>query len=375
MMQLLREWPPGFGGVERVAHSLAAELGGTVFSLQPVAGEPDALPVAYRRLSLSAAPCGRVLVPPPSRSLLQLLGARDPLVAHLPCPTVLVLVLLARLIHPKRRIWVYWHAFLEPGPGLATWFHQLYQSLACLSLRLFSVITTSPVLMEELAAAGVPQERLFCLPCALPASAEDRYGAVWHRRLQRQPLHSESPWVSAGGSVIVIGRLDSYKRIDWLIRAVAQAPAVSQLDVVGEGPLRSAWQQLASTLLTADQRAVFHGLVSEQRKAELLAAADLLVLPADRCNEAFGIVQLEAMACGVPAVAFDLPRSGMHWVSQLPVLPWSGRPGDLAALLQHLLSADDLQQQASREARQRYEQHFALSIWRQRLRQLGLAHG
>jgi hypothetical protein len=81
------------------------------------------------------------------------------------------------------------------------------------------------------------------------------------------------------------------------------------------------------------------------------------------------------MACGVPAVAFDLPRSGMHWVSQLPVLPWSGRPGDLAALLQHLLSADDLQQQASREARQRYEQHFALSIWRQRLRQLGLAHG
>jgi glycosyltransferase involved in cell wall biosynthesis len=107
----------------------------------------------------------------------------------------------------------------------------------------------------------------------------------------------------------------------------------------------------------------------------LLRSADLLVLPADRCNEAFGIVQLEAMACGVPAVAFDLPRSGMHWVSQLPALPWSGRPHDLAALLQRLMSSADLQHQASHQARQRYEQQFSLTIWRQRLHQLGLAHG
>ena len=30
--QLLREWPPGYGGVERVVHELASVWGGTVYS-------------------------------------------------------------------------------------------------------------------------------------------------------------------------------------------------------------------------------------------------------------------------------------------------------------------------------------------------------
>ena len=33
IIQLLREWPPGYGGVERVAHELALVWGGIVYSL------------------------------------------------------------------------------------------------------------------------------------------------------------------------------------------------------------------------------------------------------------------------------------------------------------------------------------------------------
>ena len=370
MLQLLREWPPGFGGVERVAHGLAQELGGTVVCLrrEQVRRPPGdgALPVTYSRQWLPALPLGRVLLPLPSLGLARLLLSPAPLLVHLPCPTVLLLLWLARLCGPRRSIWVYWHAFLAPRSGLAGRLEGVYQRLALRLVRSFAVITTSPRLQQALQAEGVAGAQLSCLPCALPAVVERNCTALWSRREQDHRLP---------GCVIAIGRLESYKRIDWLIEAVAAAPAVRELQVIGDGPDRSRLVALAQQRLAGHQRVVFHGRLDEAAKLQQLSRASVLVLPADRCNEAFGIVQLEAMACGVPAVAFDLPRSGMHWVSQLPVLPWSGRPGDLAALLQHLLSADDLQQQASREARQRYEQHFALSIWRQRLRQLGLAHG
>ena len=49
---LLREWPPGFGGVERVAHELATIWGGTVFSLDVQSQSlirHDPLPVFYAR--------------------------------------------------------------------------------------------------------------------------------------------------------------------------------------------------------------------------------------------------------------------------------------------------------------------------------------
>ena len=64
-VQILREWPPGFGGVERVAHELAQVWGGTVFILdaQPqLRLVPDPLPVSYPRQRLPRFQLGRLVV-------------------------------------------------------------------------------------------------------------------------------------------------------------------------------------------------------------------------------------------------------------------------------------------------------------------------
>ena len=42
-VQLMREWPPGYGGVERVAHELASEWGATVFSFDAQSRSADEL--------------------------------------------------------------------------------------------------------------------------------------------------------------------------------------------------------------------------------------------------------------------------------------------------------------------------------------------
>ena len=75
--QLLREWPPGYGGVERVAHELAAVWGGTVWSFDAQgfsSVEVDALDVTYSRRRLPCTPpVARVRFPLLSPALWQLL--------------------------------------------------------------------------------------------------------------------------------------------------------------------------------------------------------------------------------------------------------------------------------------------------------------
>ena len=95
IQQLLREWPPGYGGVERVAHELGNCWGGVMFSLD-VQGQArlhhDSLPVTYSRIRLSIDRLfGRLFLPLPSRSLISLLNSSEPLHGHLPSPGVLLL--------------------------------------------------------------------------------------------------------------------------------------------------------------------------------------------------------------------------------------------------------------------------------------------
>ena len=169
--------------------------------------------------------------------------------------------------------------------------------------------------------------------------------------------------------VLFIGRLDSYKRLDWLFEALSHLSTPWQLSVVGDGPYRSRFEGLAQRLFSGQAPVHFFGRLSEAAKLEQLATAELLVLPSDRCNEAFGIVQLEAMAAGRVALAFDLHRSGMGWVGRLSGLPWSQSPEGLAEVLQRLADQPALRQQLSVQARHRYLTVFARGVWLHQLRQ------
>ena len=83
--QVLREWPPGYGGVERVAHELASVLGGVVYSLD-VQGHSSALEdpllVTYPESAFPRRFRFVVWLPLPSRQLLSLLVSRRPLHGH-----------------------------------------------------------------------------------------------------------------------------------------------------------------------------------------------------------------------------------------------------------------------------------------------------
>lgn len=364
--QILREWPPGYGGVERVAHELASVWGEAVYSLdvqrQSAVGH-DPLPVAYIRRRLpSTKSFGRLHLPLPSWALWCLLRSPTPLHGHLPSPGVLLVLVLARLIRPRRRVTAHWHCFLGPSPGINGRLFSLYQWLSLRLVPCFSgVVTTSPVLAQQLQRCGCAHNRLFVLPCCLSQQQEELGLAL--------PVPDAR--VGEPLRVLFIGRLDSYKRLDWLLEALAKLTTPWQLSVVGDGPKRPRFEELARDLFPQALPVRFLGRLPETAKLQHLAAADLLVLPSDRSNEAFGIVQLEAMAAGRIALAFDQQRSGMGWVGQLPGLSWSQSPEGLAEVLQRLADQPVLRQHLSVLARERYCTLFARRVWLEQLQQLG----
>ena len=137
----------------------------------------------------------------------------------------------------------------------------------------------------------------------------DRFAMTPARQQEVARLRAE-----AGGQTIVlnIGRLVPYKGQRYLLEAARGLKAV--VWIVGDGPLRKELEALAAELGLAD-KVRFWGDVHADVLVNLLHACHIFALPSITPNEAFGLVQIEAMACGKPVVACDL-KSGVPFVNQ-----------------------------------------------------------
>lgn len=158
--------------------------------------------------------------------------------------------------------------------------------------------------------------------------------------------------------ILTVGKLRHYKGIDVLIEAMHQVDARAL--VAGEGPMGPAWRQKAQDEgLT--ERVLFLGRVSDDDLIALYHAADLFVLPSTNRAESWGIVQTEAMACGLPVVCTEL-GTGTSYVNQDGVTGLVVPPGDPAALagaINTLLADPALRRRMGEAARQRAATMFS----------------
>ncbi|MBI3173725.1 MAG: glycosyltransferase [Chloroflexi bacterium] len=167
---------------------------------------------------------------------------------------------------------------------------------------------------DEYAALGFPREKIF----------------VAHNSVSPRPTQLPSrSTVHRPPSLLFVGRLQSRKRVDLLLRACAQLDPQPHLVIVGDGPERAALETLAREVYPSAQ---FVGAKHGDELKPYFAETDLFILPGTG-----GLAVQEAMSHGLPVIVAqgdgtqdDLVRAGNGW--QIP-------PDDFGVLLTTLRDA------------------------------------
>jgi rhamnosyl/mannosyltransferase len=160
--------------------------------------------------------------------------------------------------------------------------------------------------------------------------------------------------------VLFVGHLRYYKGVDYLLRALAELPH-ARLTIVGAGPMERAWRALARELRIAD-RVMWAGAVRDEDLPAYYAACDVFVLPACERSEAFGVVQLEAMAAGKPVVCTEI-GTGTSFVNVDGVTGFVVPARDSHALAQamaRLLDHAELRARMGAAGRARVQREFTV---------------
>ena len=141
--------------------------------------------------------------------------------------------------------------------------------------------------------------------------------------------------------IFSVGRHVYYKGYEYLIRAMKKVEDGILL-LGGSGPLTSRLQEIAYEEGVGD-KVVFIGRISDNELPFYYHASDIFCLPSIEPSEAFGIVQVEAMACKKPVICCEL-NNGVTYVNKSGITGLVVPPKDpdsLARAINELLGDDE----------------------------------
>ncbi|MBI5566781.1 MAG: glycosyltransferase [Chloroflexi bacterium] len=209
------------------------------------------------------------------------------------------------LLHPAKRTVISYHSDVVRQASILRFYKPLMKRVLH---RADALIYGSPP-MKNSAYLQPHQAKLHLIPYGIPL---DRF-LVEPSGAEIERVRRQYPIVSAEQSkLLFVGRLRYYKGLNVLIDALPQIDA--QLLVVGVGPMLDEWQAYTRSRGVAD-RVTWLGEVSDADLPALYHQSDLFVLPATQSSEAFGLVQVEAMASGIPTICTEL-GTGTSYVTQ-----------------------------------------------------------
>lgn len=166
--------------------------------------------------------------------------------------------------------------------------------------------------------------------------------------------------------ILFVGRMVYYKGLKYLIRAMRNIDA--KLLIIGKGPLEFKLKQLAKKL-GVDNKILWLGQISDEELPAYYYSCDLLVLPSCEKSESFGLVLLEAQACGRPVISTDLPTgvtfTNLHQKTGLVVAPKNDK--SLTQAINTLLKNPDLRQVYGQNGRDRVRAIFNKEVMAERI--------
>ncbi len=110
---------------------------------------------------------------------------------------------------------------------------------------------------------------------------------------------AQLPGVVRGSDILYVGRLEEYKGVDYIVKALPYLNPKIRLIIVGAGPFRKRLDQLIGDL-KVNERVVLLGELPREELLKEYARAGIFVLLSKR--EAYGITVAEALAAGAPCI-------------------------------------------------------------------------
>ena len=321
-------FPPVEGGIERIIHHLAIALADK-FRIKIIVAARDGAG-STRHLESGAevveVACGRRLFSTPlAPGFLPALRASGANLFHFhtPHPTGELAYLLSGLRTPAV---LTYHSDVVRQRAIMLAYGPLFRQFL---RRMHTIMPTSQRYLDSSPWLAPVRERCHVVPLGYPL--ED-YRAT-------EPINTrvDSLRGAHGDFVLFLGCLRRYKGLPYLVDAMRNVPG-RRLLIAGAGPMRAELEARIAQCALAD-RVQLLGRVDAQEAVALLHAAAVFALPSHQRSEAFGLCQIEAMACGLPIVSCDLPTGvpevNRHGETGLIVPP--ADPEALAAALRRLL--------------------------------------
>ena len=347
-------YPPHFGGMESHLQTLCEELCKSIEVEVLVASDrwrserSMQSGVEVARLATALMLHGTPIVPLMARAMRR--ARPDVVHLHFPNPMAVLACVMSRLDVP---LVVTWHSDVVRQRRAAAAFAPL---LSLLLRRCAAIIVGSTVYIETSTVLSARRKLCHVIPFGIRAKDFEHPDAARVAEVRRR--YGER-------IVLGVGRLIYYKGFETLVGAMADVRATAL--IAGDGPLSGALAAEVARLGVAD-RVVLLGRVNDADLKAYYHACDVFALPSVERSEAFGIVQLEAMACGKPVVNTRLDSAVPH-VSLDGLTGLTVPPGDRAALAAALNALlDDPARRAAMGAagRQRVREEFSAELMARR---------
>lgn len=269
----------------------------------------------------------------------------DIVIHHAPLPLTDIAIALG--LPAKTALIVFWHAEIIGYSFLKTAVSPLIRRVLA---RADKIVVSGQPMIENSEFLQPHIEKCAVVPFGTDVvywssvDADDR--AIIDQMKRERPRH-----------VVALGRLVGYKGFDILVRAMTDVDG--HATIIGEGPMQAELEQLAAKLGLSD-RMRFLGRLTRGEIRSILHSADVFAFPSLTAAEAFGIVQIEAMAAGLPIVntslATNVPLVARDEMEALTVAP--NDPAAFARALRRILDDADLARRLGNAGRERANSEF-----------------
>lgn len=310
VLQLGKFYPIG-GGIEKVMLDIATGIAGRGIDSDILyASRPkDSRRATGGVISLSQR-CNIIISPTilessstmlsPSMvsTLRSICGRYDIIDIHHPDPMA---ALALRLSGYKGCVVLHWHSDILRQKLLLRFYHPL---LKWLLNRAQTIITTSPVYPLHSQYLSSFMEKCRVVPIGIPRLNSDK-----------KEVEAIKSRFDCRRIVFYLGRLVGYKGVKYLIRATKSLPDEYVTLIGGIGPLEKSLTDEVNRL-GLSSRVKMLGFIPQEEIGNYYNASTVFCLPSINKAEAFGIVQIEAMACGIPVISTSIEGSGVGWVNR-----------------------------------------------------------